>query len=180
LRDLSLHILDLIENAIRAEATMITVTVSVHPEEDRLEIIVEDNGHGLSVPPEIAMDPFYTTKRGKRTGLGLSLFQSSVEKAGGALTLIKSALGGLCVHAVMQLSHVDRCPMGDLAATLSSVVCMNANIDLRCRLSVRDNICTVTVSDVMEDIQGPVCGLTVARRIQQKIKDAMYTLAVQD
>lgn len=181
LRDLSLHILDLIENAIRAEATIISVTVSVCPEKDLLEITVEDNGLGLSVPPEIAIDPFYTTKSGKRTGLGLSLFQSSVEKAKGEITLCKSALGGLCVRAKMQLSHVDRSPMGDLAATLSSVVCMNSHIDLRCRLSAGDKICSITVSDVMDKESSlEVCGLTMARRMHQKIKDALCTLSVQD
>jgi anti-sigma regulatory factor (Ser/Thr protein kinase) len=116
-RDLSLHILDVMENSIRAGATAISLTVAEDPEQDRLTIIVEDNGPGLSVPPDVATDPFYTTKNGKRTGLGLSLLRATAEQAGGKLTLRRSELGGLAVEAAMQLSHVDRSPLGDLAAT---------------------------------------------------------------
>jgi signal transduction histidine kinase len=181
LRDLSLHILDLIENAIRAGATVIVVSVSVKQELDLLEITVDDNGPGLTVPEGIAIDPFYTTKTGKHTGLGLSLFQSAVEKARGTLRLCKSNLGGLCVKASMQLSHIDRSPLGDLAATLSSVVCTNTAIDLRCHLSVGDKLYTVSVSDLIDshhiDEYG---GLTVARRMHQRIKEALAELAVQE
>ena len=50
MRDLSLHILDLMENAICADASVISVTVAEHPQQDTLEIVVEDNGRGLWVP----------------------------------------------------------------------------------------------------------------------------------
>jgi signal transduction histidine kinase len=181
LRDLSLHILDLIENAIRAGASIISVSVSMNKEHDLLEIIVDDNGPGLSVPTDTATDPFYTTKSGKRIGLGLSLFRAAVEKACGELSLCRSKLGGLCVNTRMQISHVDRSPLGDLAATLSSIVCTNSNIDLRCRLSAGDKEYTISVSDVMNSSEsGEYCGLTVARRMNQRIKEALAALAVQD
>jgi anti-sigma regulatory factor (Ser/Thr protein kinase) len=181
LRDLSLHILDLIENAIRAGATIISVTLSMNKETDLLEIMVDDNGPGLTVPVDTATNPFYTTKSGKRIGLGLSLFQAAVEKACGKLSLCRSKLGGLCVNAQMQISHIDRSPLGDLAATLSSIVCTNSNIDLRCRLSSGEREYTISVSDVMDSHEsGEYCGLTVARRMNQKIKEALAALAVQD
>lgn len=134
MRELSLHILDLLENSIRAEASVIVVTVEAVPEKDTLLISIDDNGTGLKVSPESALDPFYTTKNGKRTGLGLSLFRAAAEAAGGRLTIGKSDLGGVRVVAEMRLGHVDRTPMGDLAATLSSVVCTHPEIDFRCRL----------------------------------------------
>jgi len=131
LRELSLHILDLIENAVRARATLVAVTVEEQPQWDTLSIAVEDNGTGLSVPAEKATDPFFTTKQGKRTGLGLALFRSQVEQAGGELALERSALGGVAVRAVLGLSHVDRSPLGDLAATLSGWAATNPELELR-------------------------------------------------
>ena len=177
MRDLSLHILDLIENSIRAEASVISVTIAEDPAADSLAIVVEDNGPGLSVPPEKAADPFYTTKSGKRTGLGLSLLRGAAERAEGGLTLGTSALGGLAVTATMRLGHVDRSPMGDLAATFSSVVCTNPGLDLRCRFRVGEREWVVRSSDVAKELPaGERCGLAVARRVSERIKAGLAAI----
>jgi hypothetical protein len=171
--------LDLIENSIRAEATVISVTVAESHERDTLEIAVEDNGVGMSVPPEVAADPFYTTKKGKRTGLGLSLFRAAAERAGGTVTIEKSALGGVAVKALMKLSHIDRSPLGDLAATLSSVVCTNPGIEVRCRLAKGAQQCEIRVADVAKEFPaGEQYGLAVARRVAEKIKEGLSGIGV--
>ena len=177
--DLSLHILDLIENSIRAKATAIAVSVEADPDADELTILVEDNGAGLSVPASQASDPFYTTKQGKRTGLGLSLLRGAAERAGGKLSLGPSALGGLAVTATMGLSHIDRSPMGDLAATVSSVVCTNPEIDLMCRLQVGDRQYEVCARDVVQEVPaGAQQGLALARRVSEKIKTGLAALSL--
>lgn len=171
MRELSLHVLDLIENAIRAGASLISVTVLADPDQDRLTITVEDNGSGLTVKPEEALDPFFTTKEGKRVGLGLSLFRATAEEAGGTLTLEDSPLGGLSVRASMQFNHIDRRPMGDLAATLSSVVCTNPHLDIWCRILTPIGEHLVRVSDIAKDFRASDrCGLAIARRVAEKIK----------
>lgn len=133
--ELSLHILDVLENATRAGATVLLVTIREDSARDWLEISVEDNGPGLSVPPEKTLDPFYTTKAGKRTGLGLSLFRAAAEQAEGHLRLDASEeLGGVAVHAGLRLRHVDRAPLGDLAGTLGGIILTHPEVDLRCRI----------------------------------------------
>ncbi len=82
MREIALHILDLLENAIRAGATVIAVDVEEEPDRDLLCISVEDNGPGLGVPEETAADPFFTTKEGKKTGLGLAMLKFRAEQAG--------------------------------------------------------------------------------------------------
>ncbi len=201
MRDLSLHLLDLMENSIRAEATVISVTIEQDPAKDKLRIVVEDNGPGLAVSAEQALDPFYTTKAGKRTGLGLSLFQGAAERAGGRVTVGRSPLGGVLVAACMRLSHVDRSPMGDLAATLSSVACTNPEVDLWCRLVryadeipdsksqipdwqataggrvVREWV--VRSSEVEKELPlGGRCGLAVARRLAEKVREGMAAVEI--
>jgi hypothetical protein len=178
-RDLSLHILDLIENSIRAGVSVISVTVEQDHRHDLLNISVEDDGHGLHVSPDVALDPFYTTKSGKRVGLGLSLFRAAAERAGGSMTLTKSPLGGLAVKVSMQLSHIDRSPLGDLAATLASVACTTPQIDLRCRLRVDGRECAVSASEVTRKLNSDeLQGLAVARQISDEIRNAMTLLAV--
>jgi anti-sigma regulatory factor (Ser/Thr protein kinase) len=177
LREISLHILDLIENSIRTGASVISVTVAENRERNLLEIIVEDNGPGLNVPFEIAIDPFYTTKDGKKTGLGLSFLRFRAEQAGGRLTLDKSELGGLAVKATMQLHHVDRSPLGDLAATFFSVVCTNPDIDLRCRICVDDRECVASVAQILRDLPpGKQNDLTLARSLHQQIHNGLTAL----
>jgi hypothetical protein len=177
LRDLSLHILDLIENSIRARASVIVVTISLDAGSDLLEVTVDDNGPGLSVPPEKALDPFYTTKKGKKTGLGLSLFKAAAERADGSLCLSRSSLGGLCAKAVMKMSHCDRAPLGDLAATISSVVCTNPDIDLTCRIRVGDGKYSVRASDVVQEFPtSERFGLNVARQISERMRKGLREL----
>ena len=106
MRELSLHILDLIENAVSAGASRIAVQITQETQWDLMRIVVEDNGPGLRVPAEQALDPFYTTKKGKKTGLGLSLFRFRIEQTGGELILDRSTLGGLAVRRDVWLSRV--------------------------------------------------------------------------
>lgn len=184
MRDLSLHLLDLMENSIRAEATVISVTIEQDPSKDLLRIVVEDNGPGLGVEPEQALDPFYTTKAGKRTGLGLSLFRGTAEQAGGHVSLARSPLGGLAVTAQMRLSHVDRSPMGDLAATLCSVVCTNPEVDIWCRFVLwqpdgGSREWVLRSSEVQKELPfGQRCGLAVARRLAEKVREGLAAVEI--
>jgi hypothetical protein len=177
LRELSLHILDLMENSVRAGASIVSVSLTQDREHDLIEIMVEDNGPGLSIPFEQALDPFYTTKNGKKTGLGLSLFRFRAEQAGGALTLDTSELGGLAVHVTMQLHHIDRSPLGDLAATFSSLVCTNPDLDLRCRLCVEEQEWNVSVASLIQELPPEKRNeFMIAACMQQKIQDGLATL----
>lgn len=135
MRDLSLHLLDLIENSLRAGASVVCVTMIVSVRDDLLTMRIDDDGSGFAEPPEVVLDPFYTTKRGKKTGLGLSLLQAAAGRAGGDLAIGGSDLGGARVEARMGLSHVDRSPLGDLAATLATVACTHPEVDVRLHLA---------------------------------------------
>ena len=180
MRSLSLHILDLMENSIRAGSSVVLVTIAGSPDEDRLEITVEDNGCGIRASTEEITDPFYTTKSGGRTGLGLSLFRAAAERAGGDLTTYRSELGGMAVKATMCLSHVDRSPLGDLATTLSSVVCTNPELDLRCRFCIGDREYIVLVPEMVKESRVGQCrGLAVARRVSEKVNEVLASLEAE-
>lgn len=170
MHELSLHLLDLLENSIRAGATHVRVAVCEDRDQNRLELLVEDDGRGLRVTPAQALDPFYTTKNGKRTGLGLPLLQTTAEQAGGHLALRPSESGGLVVHAVMQLENVDRVPLGDLASTLSMLACTNPEVELNCELRVGKEVVRVSVEQARVAVGGddPIAvSLELAEGIRQ-------------
>jgi Histidine kinase-, DNA gyrase B-, and HSP90-like ATPase len=136
MHDLSLYLLDILENSVRAGATVIATTIDADRARDALTIWVEDDGPGLPVEPERALDPFFTTKADKKTGLGLSLFRQAAEAARGGLTVGRSnALGGVSVTARMSLTDVDRPPLGDMAASIATMVVTNPEIEFRVDLN---------------------------------------------
>lgn len=181
MREIALHILDLLENAIRAGATVIAVEVEEEPDHDLLCVSVEDNGPGLCVPGETAVDPFFTTKEGKKTGLGLSMLKFRAEQAGGSFHLERSLMGGCAVRARMPLSNVDRSPLGDLAATLASVVCTNPGIELQTRLRVGIREWLVSTAEISRGL--PETGrseIAVARRMRERIAEGLEALHVSE
>jgi hypothetical protein len=132
MHDLSLYLLDILENSVRAGATVIATSIVADGAADELTIRVDDDGPGLPVAPEQALDPFYTTKSHKKTGLGLSLFRQAAEAAGGGLSVDRSdELGGVRVTAHMSLADVDRPPLGDVAASIATMVVTNPEIEFR-------------------------------------------------
>jgi len=118
MEDLSLHILDIAENAVAAGATRIRIAVNENERRDALTFRVTDNGRGM--PPDEkarALDPFFTTGR-KRTGLGLPLLAQTAEHCGGRLTLVSAPGRGTRVIARLAYSHVDRPPLTKMAETM--------------------------------------------------------------
>lgn len=130
MEDLSLHILDVAENGIRAGADLIEITVEENVESDRLAVTIRDNGRGME--PEFlakVLDPFTTTRTTRKVGLGLSLFQQSAQEADGDLSIESTPGVGTTVRAVMSHGHIDRKPMGDMAATVTTLIEGNPHVD---------------------------------------------------
>ena len=132
MHDISLHLLDLIENSVTAGASVVAIVLDINPRTDTLHLAVDDNGAGLQTRAEEAINPFYTTKSHKRVGLGLSLLEAAAEQSEGRMTLGSSPeLGGVRVEVRMRLSHLDRPPVGDLAATVSTMVSAHPKVEIR-------------------------------------------------
>jgi anti-sigma regulatory factor (Ser/Thr protein kinase) len=131
LEDLSLHILDIVENAIAAKAKKIDIVITEEPEQDRLAIEIKDDGMGMDEEvKQKAIDPFFTTRSSRRVGLGLSLMAQAAQEAGGMLR-IESELGkGTKVTASFRYHHIDRKPLGSMFETMSTLLLGNPDLDI--------------------------------------------------
>ena len=119
MEDVSLHILDIVENALRAEAKHIVIRLAQRKQGDRLVLEVTDDGKGMDEETKRqSLDPFFTTKQGRRVGLGLPLLAQAAEEAGGTLEVESAPGQGTRVIATFGLSHIDRRPLGDINKTL--------------------------------------------------------------
>lgn len=121
MRELSLHLLDIVENSVKAEATLIKVSITVDREYIRLEI--EDDGKGMTEEfLAKVLDPFTTTRTTRKVGLGIPLLKLATAQANGEFD-IKSKLGvGTTVKASFERDNIDRMPLGDLAETITTVL----------------------------------------------------------
>lgn len=131
MQDLSLHILDIAENSITAGAKNIEIKVIEDFKKDLLIIEIADDGKGMD--PEVltqATDPFVSTRKERRVGLGLSLFEQAARMSNGDLTIRSDPQGGTRVRATFQHSHIDRKPLGDIGQTIITLVMGSPEIDL--------------------------------------------------
>jgi anti-sigma regulatory factor (Ser/Thr protein kinase) len=130
LEDLSLHILDIVENAISAKAKRIDILVIEEPKEDRLVIEIKDDGIGMDEEvSRKATDPFFTTRTSRKVGLGLSLMAQSAQEAGGGLLIESEAGKGTKVTATFQYHHVDRKPLGSMLETMTTLLLGNPELN---------------------------------------------------
>ena len=115
--EISLNVLDVAENSVRAKASHVLIDVSASTAEDRLTIVIEDDGCGMTEEQvNRVIDPFFTTRTTRRVGLGVPFYKMAAELSGGSFS-IKSQPGvGTTTTAVFVLSSVDRMPLGDMPA----------------------------------------------------------------
>ena len=129
MEDLSLHILDIAENAIRAKPKKIEIEILEDEIKDELIIIIKDNGRGMDEKTvKKVLDPFFTTKNGKKVGLGLSLLSQAAQQAGGNLKIDSKQGKGTKITAIFKLSHPDMKPMGNILETMAALITGNPTI----------------------------------------------------
>lgn len=130
MKDLSLHILDVVENSIRAEAKRVKILVMEEEEKDMLTLKIEDDGKGMN--KEIlsrAAQPFFTSKPGRRVGMGLALLAQAAREANGKFEIASTPETGTRITATFRYSHPDRKPLGDIPATLETLIAGNPRVD---------------------------------------------------
>lgn len=130
MKEISLHIMDIVQNSITANASLIELLLNIQTRKNRFSIIIKDNGKGMSKEMVASVtSPFVTTRTTRKVGLGIPLFKAGAENAGGTFE-ISSELGkGTEVKAIYVLDHIDRPPIGDFAGTVHSIIICNPDID---------------------------------------------------
>ena len=155
MKDISLHILDIIQNSVNARATYIQILVEENTIKNSLQIEVIDNGKGIPADMiEKIKDPFYTTGK-KKTGMGISLLEQNAELTGGSLLIESEPGSGTRLMVQFTYDHIDRQPLGKMSDTLICAIRANPNIDFKYTHRVNDKeFCFETreIKAILEDI----------------------------
>ena len=130
MRELSLHVLDLVQNAVEAGASRVELEIIEDEAADRLVIAISDNGRGMEENQRSKVtDPFYTSRTTRRIGLGIPLIQMSTQRCDGSLKIASEPGRGTKIEAIYRYHHWDRPPLGDMAETLQSILVGNQGFD---------------------------------------------------
>ena len=131
MRELSLHILDLLENAVEAGASKIEIRIEEDLKADRLLIEIADNGCGMSdALIGRVLDPFCTTRKTRHVGLGLPLISEAARRCEGNLEIQSEPGKGTRVRVTFRHSHIDRAPLGNMATALLAILLSERSVDL--------------------------------------------------
>ncbi|MBR4700651.1 MAG: ATP-binding protein [Oscillospiraceae bacterium] len=131
MKELSLNILDVAKNSVKAKASLITIQI-IEDEKWRTLTIADD---GCGMPPEMVAtvtDPFTTTRKTRPVGMGLPLLKLAAEQTGGELKIHSSQAEedhGTVVTATFDKTHLDCVPLGDYAGTMVTLIQGSPDID---------------------------------------------------
>ncbi len=131
MKELSMHVLDIAQNSIVADASLIEMAFIIDEKVDTLTFTIKDNGIGMDESTlEAIKSPFYTSRTTRKIGLGVPMLIGTAQQSNGYVELSSQMGKGTLIKAVFGLSNIDRPPMGDLAGTMLSLVYASENTDV--------------------------------------------------
>ena len=171
--EISLNVLDVAENSTRAEASLVIITVKADTASDELTIVIKDDGCGMT--PEMVKnvtDPFFTTRKTRRVGLGVPFFKLAAEMSGGRFSIESEVGVGTTVTAVFGLTNVDRMPLGDMTSTMHSLITMHEDTDFLYTYSYDSDSFTLDTREFREVLGGvPFSEPEVSQYIREYLRE---------
>lgn len=178
MRELSLHILDIAQNSIVAEADEIRIAINEDFEDDILTICIKDNGIGMDEETlKRVVDPFYTTRTTRKVGLGISMFKAASEQSDGTFVIISKLGIGTEIIAKFKHSHIDRMPLGNMCDTLITIINSNKKIDLIYTHKIGENKFTLSTKEIKKTLgELEITNLDVLIWLRDYIRDNLNEL----
>jgi signal transduction histidine kinase len=178
--ELALHILDIAENSVRAIAKTVWIEITEDRGKDRLSLVIRDDGKGMSKAVlEKVMDPFYTSKKVRRVGLGLPMLAEAAGRAGGGVAIESQEGLGTRIAAEFQFSHIDRQPLGDITGAITVLIAGNEGVDFVFRYRCGDRLFGFDTKEIRQEIGGiPIQQAEVLKWIRQYIREGLIEIGI--
>jgi hypothetical protein len=179
--ELSLHILDIVENSTRAGAKTVSIVLVEDTARDTMSLEILDDGSGMTegVLTKVK-DPFFTTKTVRNVGLGLPMLAQAAERTGGKFIIESKDGEGTRVVAEFKLSHLDRQPLGDIASTLVTLIAGNTDVEFIYRHQRNDREYVLDTRDVKREIEEvPINHVEVLNFIRGHIQEGLKEIGTE-
>jgi len=188
MQDISLHLLDIIENSVRAQAKNIMIDVIADLSRNKLILAVKDDGTGMDKETlQQAQDPFYTSKleRKKKVGLGIPLFKQNAEQCDGYFKINSIPGKGTDLEAAFAYDSIDRMPLGNLSDTLLSSIIGHTEVDFHITLKrigfSGESDFSFSTADVKEELGDvPINYPDVVMFIDETLKDGIKSTNLEE
>lgn len=178
MNELSLHILDICQNSIKANADLIEIIITEDTTNNIYKIDIIDNGSGMDKKTlsEVA-DPFFTTRATRNVGLGISLFKMAAEMTDGSLEITSTINEGTKVSTIFQYNHIDRAPLGDIEDTLTILILNENMIDIYYKHIYNNKIYIFDTKEIRKILDGiPFTNYDVIMWIKNNIKEGIINI----
>ncbi|MFZ2537462.1 MAG: ATP-binding protein [Oscillospiraceae bacterium] len=155
MQELSLNILDIVQNSIKAKSTLIEISIKKYTDDKTMLISIKDNGCGMTKEQvEQVVDPFYTTRTTRKVGLGVPFFKMSAVMTGGSFFINSEVGKGTIINAHYNYENIDMMPVGDIAATILSLVSVNPDIDFVYLYAIDQQSFTMDTREIKVILEG--------------------------
>lgn len=177
MKEISLNILDIAENSVKAGASL--TEIYVKEDVDTITLTIKDNGSGMT--EEVlkgVTDPFYTTRTTRKVGLGLPLLKLEAEQTGGSLSISSKHIAdfpenhGTTVEAVFYKNHIDCTPLGDVVASITTLIQGHPDRDFLFEHTKGERVASLDtreLREVLEDV--PLDSYEVIKWIEEFVNE---------
>ncbi len=178
MKELSLHILDVVQNSIAAGGDFIIISIDEDLHKDLFTIQITDNGCGMDKDyAEKIKDPFTTGRKSRKVGLGIPLLYAASERCDGDLTIQSKKGEGTIITAVLKHSHIDRAPLGDMVNTIKMLIVCNSEVEFLYKHKINENefnFDTREIKRILGDV--PIHEIEVLSWIEGYLKEGLKSL----
>lgn len=173
MKDLSLHLIDILQNSTRAEATEVYVGLIYNVTEKTLTLNIKDNGKGMSAEMlKNVTDPFCTSRTTRKVGLGIPLLKQNAEKTDGSFQIESEINVGTTLKAVFKYEHVDMLPLGDIGGVMALTIGSWKDIEFEFDYKKGENEFNLKTQEMKEVLEGvPLSNPQVINYIKETINE---------
>ena len=155
MKEISLHVLDIVQNSIAAKASEVKILITENIEENIFKLEIIDDGSGLKEEEvESVLDPFVTSRETREVGLGLPFLKKAAEDCNGSFTINSQKGKGTEIEAIFEYNHIDRAPLGDITSTIISLISLNTEIDFFYEHICDENKFVFNTREIKKEITG--------------------------
>lgn len=179
MKELSLNILDIVSNSVKAKATRIDIEITESEQKDLFELIIRDNGCGMSSDFVAKVtDPFVTTRTTRKVGLGISLLKLAAEGCDGTFDIQSREGQGTVVDATFRLHHLDRMPLGDMPSTVTTLIMADDKIRYVYTHTTDDGAFTIDTKEIQDTLgaEVPLSAPEILAWIQDYVKENLQNI----
>lgn len=177
MKEISLNILDIAENSVKAGATLTEILVIETNE--TLTLTIKDNGSGMTDEVlKTVTNPFYTTRTTRKVGMGIPLLKLAAEMTGGSVTIESKHYSdfpethGTVVTALFYKNHIDCTPLGDVVSSMTTLIQGHPDIDFLFIHKKGEDEIKLDTREIREVLEGvPLNTYEVIKWIEEFLKE---------